>query len=94
MVSNFEYKLLGFMLFLMAVLSAVIGALSVINYMNGHTLRAASSMILPAFLLYWAWSDYNGPGNDSEIIKWYGVAWFVGLLLGLLAGALRALFGA
>lgn len=91
-VSRFEYKLLGFMLFLLAVLSAVIGALSVSNYMAGHTLRAASSLVLPAFLSYWAWTDYTGTGNDGEIIRWYGAAWLVGLLAGLLAGALRALF--
>lgn len=91
-VSPFEYKLLGFMLFLMAVLSAVVGALCVVNYMHGHTLRAASSLILPAALLYWKWSDYTGARTDGEIIRWYGAAWFVGLLLGLLAGALRVLF--
>lgn len=90
LTSRHDMHLIGFFLILMAALSALVGALAVTNYFAGHTLRAASSLILPAFLLSWAWQDYNGARNDSEIIRWYGAAWFAGLLLGLLIAAIRS----
>lgn len=93
LTSRHDMYFVGFLLALMAALSALVGALAVSNYFAGHTLRAASSLILPAFLLYWAWTDYNGARNDSEIIRWYGMAWAGGLVLGLFASAVIRLIG-
>lgn len=93
LTTRHEMYLMGLFLALMTALSALVGALAVSHYLAGHTLRAASSLILPAFLAYWAWTDYNGARTDGEIIRWYSMAWAGGLVLGLFASAIIRLIG-
>lgn len=77
LTTRHKMYLMGLFLALMTALSALVGALAVSHYLAGHTLRAASSLILPAFLAYWAWTDYNGHGltaKSSAGIRWRGRA--------------------
>lgn len=72
----------------MAAGAALVGGLGVVNYLNGHTLRAAASLALPAFLGYWAWQARENLGAEP-LIPIFGVAWLAGLPVGLIAFGLR-----
>lgn len=72
----------------MAAGAALVGGLGVVNYLNGYALRAAASLLLPAFLGYWAWQARDNLGAEP-LIPIFGVAWLAGLPIGLIAFGLR-----
>lgn len=63
--------------------AALIGGLGVVNYLNGHLLRAAASLGTPVYLAYWAWRERDTCLNP--LIPLLTTAWVVGLSIGLAA---------
>jgi hypothetical protein len=76
--------LLGLILAVMAAGSVLIGGLGIVNYLNGQTLRAVSSLVLPAYLAFWGWQARDRV-RDEPLIPVFLIAWLCGLPLGLVA---------
>lgn len=74
----------------MAGACALVGGLGVVNYLNGNTLRTAISLLVPAFLGYWAWQVRDNLRSEP-LIPIFGLAWLAGLPVGLAAHCLRQL---
>lgn len=68
--------------------AVLIGSFGILNYLNGYTLRAASSLMLPAYIGYWAWQIRDNLGAEP-LIPIFGAAWLSGLPIGLIAFGLH-----
>lgn len=61
--------------------SFLVGGLGAINYLNGHFLRASATLLVPAFLTYWAWEG-RGTCSEAQLIIPIAAFWFCGLSVG------------
>lgn len=79
-----DAAMMGLVLVAMAAVATSIAGLGVVNYLNGCTLRAVASLVVPAFLGYWAWQVRDNLGAEP-LIPIFGAAWLAGLPIGLIA---------
>ncbi len=75
--------MMGLVLTVMAACSALIGGLGIVNYMNGATLKAFGSLVVPAYICYWAW-QVRGSMHSEPLIPAFAFAWVCGLPIGLI----------
>lgn len=85
-----DVMMMGIMLVTLTSACALVSGLGVVNYLNGNTLRAAISLLMPAFLGYWAWQIRDNLGSEP-LIPIFCLAWLAGLPIGLTAYWLRQL---
>lgn len=66
----------------MAGFSAMIGGLGIVNYMNGATINALVSLVVPVYLGYWAWAARDNL-HSEPLIPIFAFAWVCGVPIGL-----------
>ncbi|MNL94778.1 hypothetical protein D3C81_45700 [compost metagenome] len=79
-----DAMLMGLILAVMTAGCALVGGLGIVNYLNGHTLKAVSSLVLPAYIAFWAWQARDRVG-DEPMVPVFLVALLCGVPLGLVA---------
>ena len=75
--------MMGLVLATMAGFSALIGGLGIINYMNGATINALVSLVVPMYLGYWAWVARDNLPSEP-LIPIFAFAWVCGAPIGVL----------
>ncbi len=85
-----DAALLALTLVALASMSTLVAGVGIVNYLNGNMLRAVASLVVPAFLGYWAWQARDNLGSEP-LIPIFGVAWLAGLPVGWAAHAVRQL---
>lgn len=79
-----DAMLMALILMTMVACSSLIGGLGIVNYLNGETLKAISSLVVPAYMGYWAWQARDDLRNEP-LIPIFTLAWLCGLPIGLIA---------
>jgi hypothetical protein len=83
-----DVMMMGIVLVTLASACAVVGAMGVANCLSGNTLRAAISLLIPAFLGYWAWQARDNLRTEP-LIPIFSLVWLAGLPIGLVVHWLR-----
>lgn len=86
-----EMMLMGMTLALIGSACAATAAMGIINALQGDTIRALTSLLLPAFLAYWAFISKRDQGSVETMVPIYASVWLMGLPLGLAVHVSRAL---
>lgn len=50
-----KFQMFGLLLIALACSAALLGGLGAIHYMNGSMLQSGATLVMPAYLGYWAW---------------------------------------
>lgn len=86
-----DAMMMGLVLILMVAAAASLGALGVVDSLNGNALRAATSLLVPAYLAYWAW-QVRDQLSAEPLIPVFGASWLAGLPVGWVIHSLHQAF--
>ena len=86
-----KFQMFGLLLIALACSAALLGGLGAIHYMNGSMLQSGATLVMPAYLGYWAWQARDNLRSEP-LIPIFAGAWLCGLPLGLLVHQVGKIF--